>query len=241
VTDWSAFFEVHSDLPREGPGEAADVAWALTLAGVPEGAAICDAGAGAGGDVAALLSVPGTRVLAIDTHPGFVAQMRARFAGEVRVRVEEADMAALADHPAGPFDMIWCAGALYFLGLEDGLVRMATALKPGGVMAFSEPCLFMDDPSADALAFWEGYPVRDAQGIATAVAAAGYRSLGTRILGDGAWEAYYGPMEARIATLRPGAREALSAMLDNCAAEAAQWRRVKRETGYLLTVARWQG
>ncbi|MCZ8133719.1 MAG: class I SAM-dependent methyltransferase [Rhodobacteraceae bacterium] len=238
--DWDSFFAVHSDLPREGPGEAADVAWALALAGVPEGAAICDAGAGAGGDVAALLTVPGARVLAIDTHPGFVAQMRARFAGEGRVMVEEADMGALAAHPAGPFDLIWCAGALYFLGLDDGLAAMAAALKPGGVLAFSEPCFFVAQPSAAAVGFWEGYPTREAAGIAAAVAAAGYESLGVRALGDAAWAAYYGPMEARIADLRPGADAALGAMLDLCAQEAAQWRQVRGETGYLLTVARWQ-
>lgn len=239
--DWDSFFAVHSDLPREGPGEAADVAWALALACLPEGAAICDAGAGAGGDVAALLAVPGAHVLAIDTHPGFVAQMRARFAGEARVTVEEADMAALGAHPAGPFDLIWCAGALYFLGLEEGLARMGAALKPGGVLAFSEPCHFVDAPSEAAVGFWEGYPVRTAPGIAAAVAAAGYESLGARPLGDAAWEAYYAPMEARIATLRPGADGRLAAMLDLCADEAAQWRRVRAETGYLLTVARWKG
>ncbi|NBE08519.1 class I SAM-dependent methyltransferase [Paragemmobacter ruber] len=239
--DWDSFFTVHSDLPREGPGEAGDVAWALALAGVPEGAAICDAGAGSGGDVAALLALPGARVLAIDSHPGFVAQMRARFAGEARVVVEEADMAALARHPAGPFDLIWCAGALYFLGLEAGLARMAGALKPGGVLAFSEPCVFVDAPSKAAVGFWEGYPARDAAGIGAAVAAAGYESLGARALGDAAWEAYYGPMEARIAALRPGADAALTAMLEVCAAEAALWRWVRGETGYLLTVARWKG
>lgn len=239
--DWEAFFTVHSDLPREGPGEAADVAWALDLAGVPEGAAICDAGAGAGGDVASLLTVPGARVLAIDTYPGFVAQMRARFAGEDRLEVEEADMADLGAHPAGPFDLIWCAGALYFLGLEEGLARMGAALKPGGVLAFTEPCFFTDAPSEAAVGFWEGYPTRDAVGIANAVAAAGYDSLGARALGDGAWEAYFAPMEARIETLRPGADVALAAMLDLCAGEAAQWRQVRRETGYLLTVARWRG
>lgn len=239
--DWDSFFAVHSDLPREGPGEAVDVAWALALAGVPEGAAICDAGAGAGGDVAALLAVPGARVLAVDTHPGFVAQMRARFAGEGRVTVDEADMADLSAHPFGPFDLIWCAGALYFLGLEDGLARMGAALKPGGVLAFSEPCFFADAPSAAAVGFWEGYPTRDAAGIATAVTAAGYDILGTRPLGDAAWEDYYAPMEARIAALRAGADARLSAMLDICAEEAALWRRVRHETGYLLTVARWKG
>ena len=41
--DWEAFFTVHRGLPREGPGTAEDVAWACGLAGLPEGAVICDA------------------------------------------------------------------------------------------------------------------------------------------------------------------------------------------------------
>ena len=31
-----AFFTVHRDLEREGPGEAADVIWALEVAGTPD-------------------------------------------------------------------------------------------------------------------------------------------------------------------------------------------------------------
>ena len=73
--DWEAFFTVHKDLPREGPGSPDDVAWALDLAALPEGAVICDAGAGAGGDVAALARAG--RVLAVDQQDGFVAQMQA--------------------------------------------------------------------------------------------------------------------------------------------------------------------
>jgi SAM-dependent methyltransferase len=239
--DWDAFFAVHRDLPREGPGEAADVAFALDLAGLPAGAVICDAGAGTGGDVAALRAAPGARVLAIETQDSFVAAMRARLGSDPSVRVERWDMAALAAHPWAPFDMIWCAGALYFLGLEDGLAAMVQALRPGGVLAFSEPCFHGAAPSDAARAFWEGYPTRTEADILKAVTGAGYAVLGTRVLSDSAWEAYYRPMEARIAALRPGADARLTAMLDLCSAEAAQWRAVRAETGYLLTVARWTG
>jgi SAM-dependent methyltransferase len=239
--DWDAFFTVHRDLPREGPGEAADVAFALDLAGLPAGAVICDAGAGTGGDVAALLAAPGARVLAIETEDRFVAAMQARLGDDPRVRVEGWDMADLDAHPWAPFDLIWCAGALYFLGLEDGLAAMGRALRPGGVLAFSEPCFRTASPSAAARDFWEGYPTRPEADILRTVAAGGYTVLGTRILPDSAWEAYYRPMEARIARLRPGADEGLTAMLDQCAAEADLWRAVRAETGYLLTVARWAG
>ena len=44
-------------------------------------------------------------------------------------------------------------------------------------------------------------------------------------------------MEARIATLRPGASDALSATLDEAALEIANYRRAAGETSYLLTVA----
>ena len=35
-SDMEAFFTLHRDLPREGPGEPADVAWAALLAGLPQ-------------------------------------------------------------------------------------------------------------------------------------------------------------------------------------------------------------
>lgn len=233
--DWEAFFTVHRGLPREGPGTAQDVAWACGLAGLPEGAVICDAGCGPGGDIAALLdAVPGAQVVAVDKSAGFVAEAAARFAGEARVSVVEGDLGALP----GPFDMIWCAGALYFLGLRDGLAAMARALKPGGVLAFSEPCFFTDAPGAEARAFWEGHPAQSAEGIAAAVTAAGFDVLGTRKVPDAGWEAYYQPMEARIAALRPDADARLAEMLDLCAAEAVAWRQIRDETGYLLCVAR---
>ncbi|SNR97278.1 class I SAM-dependent methyltransferase [Antarctobacter heliothermus] len=237
--DWSTFFEVHKDLPREGPGTAEDVVWATGLAGLPEGAVICDAAAGPGADVEVLAqAVPGARVLAFDKQEGFVAQMRARFLDTPDVSVQRADLAETADLPRVPFDMIWCAGALYFLGLEHGLEVMRGALKPGAVLAFSEPCHFTDTPGPEACAFWEGYPTRNRLGIVAAVTAAGYEILGTRDVSDAGWEAYYQPMEARIETLRAQGDARLTDMLDLCAKEAEDWRAVRSETGYLLTVAR---
>jgi len=237
--DWEAFFTVHSALPREGPGAPEDVAWACALADMAHGAVICDAAAGPGGDVEALLTaVPAARVVAFDKTEAFVAQMRDRFAGCSAVTVTTADLNDIGALPEAPFDMIWCAGALYFLGLEAGLAQMHGALKPGGVLAFSEPFYKVPAPGAAAVAFWDGYPTDDAAHIAAAVSAAGFQTLGARAVSDAGWEAYFQPMEARIAALRPDADARLTTMLDLCAKEAAQWRQVKDETGYLLTVAR---
>lgn len=239
--DHQAFFTVHADLPREGPGLETDVAWALERAALPRGARVVDAGCGPGADIVALRRVPGATVLGVDTHAGFVAQARARYRDDPRVRLEQADMATLADHTEAPFDMIWCAGALYFLGLEAGLRTLSGALKKGGVLAFSEPCFFAKAPSDAARVFWEGYPTRTRPEIIKAVRAAGYDFVASRALPDASWEAYYIPLEERIAALRPTADAALTTMLDFCADEAAIWRRVRAETGYMQVVARWRG
>lgn len=233
--DWAAFFEVHRDMPRQGPGSAEDVAWALDLVDLPDEARIVDIACGPGADTEALLE-SGASVLAIDKHSRFVAEARARLGPRAGLTLEVGDMAALPDHPDAPFDMIWCAGALYLLGLETGLRVMHRALAQGGVLAFSEPVFFTDAPSADAVAFWEGYPTRGIAGVEAALRDAGFEPIGSRPVSDTGWEAYYEPLQTRASALR--GRPDLSEMLEYCANEPLHWRRVKHETGYVLSVAR---
>lgn len=235
-----AFFTLYEGLPRQGPGEPEDVAWAAEVAGVARDARICDAGSGAGGDVAALLAAaPEGHVTAIDSHAPFIEALSARFAGDRRVTGVVGSMGRLP----GTYDFIWSAGAVYFLGVTEALTAWADALAPGGAVAFSEPCLFAADPSSEAVALWEGYPgLSDAAGIGDRVRAAGFETLASRRLSDAAWEAYFRPMEARIGEL--SAREAarpggdLAEVLAAARTEIATWRRVRRETGYLLSVVR---
>ena len=230
------FFILHRDLPREGPGSPEEVAWAAGVAGVRDEARIADMACGPGGDIAALRAVaPAGRVTAVEMVPHMVAAARTRFADDPGVTVIEGDMARLR----GPFDFIWCAGAVYFLGVTEALILWRDVLAPGGAVAFSEPVFFTADPSDGARAMWgEHEPVTDAAGIAERVAAAGYATLATRPVSDDAWEAYYGPVEARIAALRPGADAELIAVLDAEAEEIRLWRAHRAETGYLLSVVR---
>ena len=233
--DMETFFVLHSDLPREGPGTDADVAWACQLAGVARDGTVLDAGSGPGGDVTALLAaVPEGSVLAVDSHGGFAAEAQKRFEGDRRVRALAGDMMA----QEGPFDLIWSAGAIYFVGVTKGLMGWRAALAPGGVVAFSSPCLFREAPAKAVIDLFEGYPVPDAEGIAAEIAAAGYELLGTRRVSDAGWEAYYQPMEARIAELRPGADAALVAVLEDAEREIATWRAHRADFGYLTCVAR---
>ncbi len=232
----AAFFTLYADLAREGPGEPADVAWAARVAGIAPDARICDAGSGSGGDVPALLeAAPLGHVTAVDKHGPFIDRLLARHGADARVTAYRGDMARLK----GPFDFIWCAGASYFLGLRKALGLWRPALAPGGAVAFSAPCWFTDAPSDAARAFWGDFEdTMSAADIAAEARAAGYEVLDTRPLADTAWQAFYGPLSARIDALRGGATPDLRAVLDMEAAQIAAWRAVRRETGYLLCVVR---
>ncbi|MFN4158292.1 MAG: class I SAM-dependent methyltransferase [Gemmobacter sp.] len=228
-----AFFTLHRGLPREAPGDAESLAWALEVAGVPARARILDAGCGPGADLAVLARLrPAAELVGMDLHAPFIEAVRARLPGVVAIC---GDMLA----PPGVFDLIWSAGAAYGPGVSAALAAWAGHLVPGGAVAFSD-CLWRSPrPAPLARAFWDrDYPgMRDLPGHLARIEAAGYRVRGARWLGAAAWEAYYGPLAARVAALRPGADADLAAVLDRAEAEIALWRDHGGDYGYYLTVA----
>ncbi|MCC5990928.1 MAG: class I SAM-dependent methyltransferase [Rhodobacteraceae bacterium] len=236
LTPDDAFLTLYSDLAREGPGAPADLGWALSVAATPAKARICDAGCGSGADTVTLAKErPEAQIEAVDKIAHFVAAARQRTAhfGD-RVQVRQGDMADLS----GPYDLIWCAGAIYFLGVTEALTRWRSALAPGGAVAFSEPCL-LPRPSEAARAFWAEYPqITDISGIRARAAAAGYRVLGEQMQIGAAWEAYYRPIERRIEKLRPSATGALAGALDQAEQEIARWKAAPSEIAYALLVVK---
>lgn len=229
------FFKLHRDLPREGPGAPADVAWATALLQLPARAQIADVACGSGGDIAALLAATTHgHVTALDKTAHFVEQVREAWRGNDRVTVLNADMKAIANR----YDLIWCAGAVYFMGVEAALSAWRKTLLPNGAIAFSEACWFTDTPSERPKKMWANeYPsMTDKAGISAQIEAAGYRIIYQRRLDDAAWEAYFTPLDARIAQLRNGATAGVSAVLDEAEEEAACWRAHRDEYGYLLSV-----
>ena len=232
-----AFFTLHRDLPREGPGEAADIHWAAALASLPDTAQMADVGCGPGGDIATLLEVvPKGHVTALDKTAHFIAAVRQNWQDDGRVTVLQADMARIMNR----YDMIWCAGAIYFLGTTEALTAWRKSLTKGGVVAFTEMCWFTDLPSDVPKELWSrDYPgMTNDAGIRARVEAAGYEVLGTRRISDQAWENYFTPIDARIAALRPTADDTLTGVLDEAVEEAACWRTYRDEYGYVVYVVR---
>ena len=231
------FLKLYAGADRQGPGEAADVVWALNESGLSGPLRVLDAGAGTGADSFTLAqALPEARIETVEQEETFVAAARDRlrtFGPQVTVRA--GDMAAVA----GPYDLIWCAGALYFLGVTEGLRAWRGALNPGGWVAFSHPVWLGNAPSEAARAFWEGEPVDSLDDLRSKVGAAGFEIRAERLLAGAPWEAYYGPLKVRIADLRAsGPAEALVPAIAATEAEIARWEAARDEIAYALLLVR---
>lgn len=238
MTPDEAFFTVHSGLDREGPGEAADVLWALDVARTPAKARILDAGCGPGADTATLArSRPGADILAIDLAPSLAETARRRLAPfRPRVTVVEGDYL----HPDGSFDLIWCAGAVYFRGIAAVLDAWRDRLSPGGAVAFSEPAWMIEPPSDAARAFWESeYEVMTQARIESAIHEAGWGVLGRRWVVDAPWAAYYGSLSARLDRLEETEQPLeVETIIAATRGEITRWQAAREEIAYGLFVVR---
>jgi SAM-dependent methyltransferase len=203
----AAFFEIHRDLPREGPGDGASTRRALALAEpLPTAARLLDVGCEPGAqtlDLAAAL--PGASILALDAHRPFLAELDRRAVAEGlshRITTVAGDMASM-DFEPGSFDLIWCEGAAYIMGLAGALDDWKRFLKPGGKLALTEAVWLRPNPPKSAAANWISYPAMgDVSAVRTLFEACGYRLLGDFVLPESAWWShYYTPMETRLAQL----------------------------------------
>lgn len=237
----SGFFVVHSNLHREGPGTARDIEWACAAAGLATDAAICDAACGPGADIEALrAAAPNGSVTAYDRHLPFVGEAARRHRRDARVTVTQGTLVGPGDLPdpvdLGPFDLIWCAGAMYFTGTTPTLERWRGALKPGGVVAFSAPVNWAE-PTREMTAFWNE-PVDTEDSLDAAIHAAGYGILArSRVTNEG-WEAYYQGLDARCDDLSTCAAPAIRTAVAEARREAEQWRALQDKLGYALRVVR---
>ncbi|MCR8549751.1 methyltransferase domain-containing protein [Salipiger sp. P9] len=230
------FIALYSGLLRQGPGLPEDVLWALERLGLSGPLRVCDAGAGSGADCATLArALPEAAVEGIEAMPEFVAAGQARLAGLPNATLRLGDMAALT----GPYDLIWSAGAIYFLGVTEGLTAWRKALAPGGVVAFSQGALQGGDEPQAVRDFWAPEPgITTCDGVLAQVEAAGFEVIGTRLLTGAPWQAYYDSLSARIEALRPGASPAMAEVLAGSEREIALWKQAPDRIAYLLVLAR---
>lgn len=232
-------FEIHKDLPREGPGclDATRRAFEM-LPWLPAEPRLLDIACGPGMQTLHLAQMSDARITAVDTHEPFLACLRANaetsgFAN--RITVLNRSMFTLKFDQ--PFDVIWCEGAIYIIGFEEGLKAWKPLLKPGGYLAATEISWLKPGAPQACRAFWErDYPaMQSVEGNLQRIERQGYRLLGHFTLPESAWwQHYYTPLEARLKALRrqyAGNAEALE-VLAGTQAEIDLYRRYSEWYGY---------
>lgn len=141
------FWEIHSGLPREGPGDNASTRRAFEMAaGLPANPRILDIGCGPGMQTLELATISRGFVAALDLHRPFLSNVmdRASAAGLTgQIATVNASMVRLPFEDAS-FDLIWCEGAMYFMGFREALAAWKgvfgrAAISPSRSHAGSNP------------------------------------------------------------------------------------------------------
>lgn len=232
------FFEVFEELPRQGPGCREATLRALSqLKKLPPQPAVLDIGCGCGVQTQILAEELKTKILAIDNHRPVLDRL-AKSAARSGLDIETREL-SMIDMPfdAQSFDLLWCEGAIFIIGLERGLTEFHRYLKPGGYLAFTEMCWFTDQPAPEAQSFFERlYPdLKPVAAVREMALTAGYKLIDDFNLPDSAWwDDYYTPMLERVRALKvknAGISEA-EAVYAHCDAEAEIHRRHSNDYGY---------
>ncbi len=208
LNSMSIFFEIHKDIPREGPGlnESTRLAFFM-LEDLPSELAVLDIGCGPGMQTIELAKNMNGKITAIDNHKPFLDVLTKSAMEEGvsdKIEVKEGSMFSL-DIEKNSFDLVWSEGAISIIGFGEGLKQWREYIKTGGYLVASEISWLRNDIPEEPKRFWEAdYPVMKGiiDNIKT-IEESGYSPVGHFVLPKrGWWEHYYNPLIERIKMLR---------------------------------------
>lgn len=235
-------YEVFGPLAQGAPGN--DAATLRALEAVPGRDAVrqmLDLGVGHGRTTFVLAeALRDARITAVEIHAPFVRRIteRARKAGvahRVHAVCEDMEKIDIAD---GSIDLVWAEGSIYVVGMEQSLLTWRPWLRPGGCLAFSDFVRWADDLPEEARDFWAlEYPDMASEAVIRSRAeTAGYRVVSSFRMSKEAHEAYYVPLEARIAELAGHADASVQEILGGLLKEIDVVRRFLDKAGYMFFV-----
>lgn len=235
-----ALYRLHAGLPRQGPGS--DEVTASTLSRLPKLSAtanIYDLGCGPGRASLVLARALKQRIVCIDLQENFIEELRnSAFQLDLLPFIDArcGDMAKL-DCSDGSVHLIWCEGAIYCIGFDNGLSVWRQKLVDDGIVVCSELSWLVPEVSDEPMQFWQrNYPgMRTVQANVSAAERLGFKCLEHFTLSSSCWwDEFYNPWLEHLQRLK--AEDNLDSFLrlriENAEEEIDLYRRFNREYGY---------
>jgi len=240
------FWEVHSNLTQEGPGDSESTRKALHLVGnLSEKPSILDIGCGPGRQTVVLAKETGGAIVALDTHQPFLDDVlkhaKNKNVSEHITTVNQSMDDMKFDKQS--FDLIWSEGAIYIIGFEKGLKKWRKFLKPGGYLVASDITWLIDNPQGEIKKYWDdNYPdIMGQKEHVDIIEKSGYTLIDKFVLPESAWmDNYYTPIEKKIPALRKkyeGDKKA-NEFLDASQEEIDIFRKYSATYGYVFYIMR---
>ncbi|MDR2700348.1 MAG: class I SAM-dependent methyltransferase [Nitrososphaerota archaeon] len=240
VNEW--FFEVHNDLPREGPGDMRSTRRAYRmLTGLPEKPRFLDVGCGPGMQTIELAKISNAEITAFDVHQPFLDELAKRAKNEgvsERIRLVRGDMNCF-DFEVKSFDVIWCEGAIFVVGFEKGLRGWSKFLVDRGYFAVSELCWIDPNPPREIKAYMmEVYSsAKTVKENLQIIKEAGYQVKDYFVLPESSWwENYYLPILSKLPALKKKHKDNSEALATIAEEEKKieMFRRYSKHYGYVF-------
>ncbi len=202
------FFEIHKDIPREGPGSFDSTRRVFNLLNeLPENQVILDVGCGPGMQTFDLAKISNGKIFALDNHQPYLDKIDREAEKQNltnRIVTQPGDMNKL---PFGEniFDVIWAEGSVYLMGFGKAVELWKKHLKKNGYIVFSELCWFKNEKPEEIENYWHSVygPMQTIDGIIKFLANRDYQFIGSYTLPyEDWWTNYYTPLTERIAKLK---------------------------------------
>jgi ubiquinone/menaquinone biosynthesis C-methylase UbiE len=242
---WEMFFEIHHDLPREGPGGvlSTQIAYSRTR-NIPLKPRILDIGCGPGAQTVCLAELSKGEVFAVDNNIAFIEQLKQKVAAcnlEKVIHPILADMTNL-QFDSESFDLIWAEGSIFIIGVEAGLKAWRPLLKSGGTIAFTEASWLRDDLPREIKDYWlEVYPaIMSIEETISKIEELGYGFIEQFVLPESDWwNEYYNPIIEKVPNLRERHKADAEALevIQMTEKEIDMYRRYSDYYGYVFYIA----
>ncbi|WP_415715483.1 MerR family transcriptional regulator [Maridesulfovibrio sp.] len=240
------FLNFFDTLAKLGPGSPETTKKALSMVrGLPEKAKVLNVGCGTGIETLALCEGTDMELIALDNRPAVLDVLKTE-AGKAgftdRISIVLGDMNEM-DYDAESFDMIWCEGAIFITGFENGVSKWQKFLKPNGYICLSELAWLSDERPEEAVQFFQNIysEMKSVRGNIEIMERHGYEVTGYFIEPESDWwDTYYAEVQRNL----PGYADAnkdnseMNALAENIKREMEIMRKYGHAVGYVFYVAR---